>query len=51
MKKFKRDRDYGIFDQDIRISKLLALGDSLECLNNQVDFEMFKTLLQDILSK
>ena len=27
MKKFKRHRDYGFFDQDIRLSKLSQLGD------------------------
>ncbi len=26
IKKFKRHRDYGFFDQDIRFSKLSALG-------------------------
>ena len=51
MKKFKRHRDYGFFDQDIRLSKLSTLGDPLERLNNHVDFEMFRTLLQDTLTK
>lgn len=51
MKKFKRHRDYGFFDQDIRLSKLSTLGDPLERLNNHIDFEMFRTLLQDTLTK
>ena len=51
MKKFKRHRDYEFFDQDIRLSKLSMLGDPLERLNNHVDFEMFRTLLQDSLTK
>ncbi len=51
MKKFKRHRDYGFFGQDIRLSKLSALGDTLERLNNHVDFVMFRTLLQDTLTK
>lgn len=49
MKKIKRDGDYGFFDQDIRLSKLSTLGDPLERLNNHVDSEMFRTLLQDTL--
>ena len=39
MKRFKRHRDYGFFDQDIRLSKLSQLGDPLEKLNEGVDFE------------
>ena len=27
MKRFKRHRDYGFFDQDLRLSKLSQLGD------------------------
>ncbi len=33
MKKFKRHRDYGFFDQDMRLSKLGKLGDPLERLD------------------
>jgi len=51
MKRFKRHRDYGFWDQDIRLSKLSQLGDPLERLNKGVDFEMFRTLLEDKLSK
>src|SRR6476619_772912 len=51
MKKFKKHRDYGFFDQDIRLSKLSKLGDPLETLNNGVDFELFRVLLEDNLSK
>jgi len=51
MKTFKRHRDYGFFDQDIRLSKLSQLGDPLEKLNNGVDFEMFRAILEDGLSK
>ena len=52
MKKlFKRHKDYGFFDQDIRLSKLSKLGDPLEKLNNGVDFEMFRTFLVDSLAK
>jgi hypothetical protein len=28
MKKFKRHKDYGFWDQDIRLSKLRQLGDT-----------------------
>jgi hypothetical protein len=31
-KSFKKHRDYGFFDQDIRLSKLSKLGDPLEKL-------------------
>ena len=51
MKKFKRHRDYGFFDQDISLSKLSTLGYPLECINNHVDFEMFRILLQEALTK
>jgi len=51
MKKFKRHRDYGFFDQDIRLTKLSKLGDPLEKLNNHIDFEIFRDLLETNLSK
>ena len=51
MKKFKRHKDYGFWDQDIRLSKLSDLGDPLEKLNNGIDFEMFRGLLEEKLSK
>ena len=44
MKKFKRHRDYGFWDQDIRLSQLSQLGDPLEKLNKGVDFEIFRTI-------
>lgn len=51
MKRFKRHRDYGFFDQDIRLSKLSQLGDPLEKLNKGVDFEIFRSILEDNLIK
>lgn len=51
MKKFKRHRDYGFFDQDIRLTKLSELGDPLEKLNAHIDFEIFRDLLVTNLSK
>lgn len=45
MKTFKRHRDYGFFDQDIRLSKLTQLGDPLEKLNQGIDFEVFRNVL------
>lgn len=51
MKKFKRHRDYGFFDQDIRLTKLSELGDPLEKLNAHIDFENFRDLLETRLSK
>lgn len=51
MKKFKRHRGYGFFNQDLRLTKLSKLGDSLEKLSKGVEFEIFKTILTDNLSK
>ena len=51
MKTFKRHRDYGFFDQDIRLSKLSQLGDPLEKLNKGVDFDMFRSMLEERLTK
>lgn len=49
-KRFKRHRDYGFFDQDIRLSKLSELGDPLEKLSLGIDFELFRDLLVSKLS-
>jgi len=51
MKKYKRYRDYGFWDQDFRLSKLSQLGDPLEKLSKGVDFEIFRNILEDRLSK
>jgi IS5 family transposase len=51
MKTFKRHRDYGFWDQDIRLSKLSHLGDPLEKLDKGVDFETFRELLEERMSK
>jgi len=51
MKRYKRHRDYGFFDQDIRLSKLSQLGDPLERLNKGVDFELFRNILEDNICK
>ena len=50
MKTFKKHRDYGFWDQDIRLSKLSQLGDPLEKLNKGIDFEIFRQILEDGLS-
>lgn len=50
-KAFKRHRDYGFFDQDIRLSKLSKLGDPLDKLKLGVDFELFRNLLEQRLIK
>jgi IS5 family transposase len=50
-KTFKRHKDYGFFDQDLRLSKLTKLGDPLEKLNKGIDFEIFRLILEDKLSK
>jgi IS5 family transposase len=51
MKRFKRHRDYGFWDQDFRLNKLSQLGDPLEKLNKGIEFEIFKLILDDGLSK
>lgn len=50
-KRYKRHRDYGFFDQDLRLSKLSKLGDPLERLNAGVDFDIFRDLLEQRLSR
>ena len=51
MKAFKKHRDYGFFDQDIKLSKLTQLGDPLEKLNQGIDFEVFRAILEIGLEK
>ena len=51
MKAYKKYRDYGFFDQDIRLSKLTKLGDPLEKLNQGIDFELFRKTLEDGFEK
>jgi len=51
MKKFKKHRGYGFFDQDIRLSKLSQLGDPLERLDKGVDFGVFREILEKNFSK
>jgi transposase len=51
MKSYKRHRDYGFWDQDIRLSKISKLGDPLEILNNGIDFEIFRNLLENRLGQ
>ncbi len=51
MKAYKRHRDYGFFDQDLRLTKLSQLGDPLEKLNKGIDFEVFRESLEAGLSK
>jgi hypothetical protein len=40
MKSYKRHKDYGFWDQDIRLNKISKLGDSLEKLNTGVNFRV-----------
>jgi IS5 family transposase len=51
MKTYKKYRDYGFFDQDLRLTKLSQLGDPLEKLNQNIDFELFRNILEDKLTK
>ncbi len=51
MKRFKGHKDYGFFDQDIRLSKLSQLGDPLDKLNKGVDFERLRAVLKNNLTR
>jgi transposase len=51
MKTFKRHKALGFWDNDLRLSKISKLGDPLERLNNGVDFELFRNLLEAELYK
>ena len=51
MKQFKRHKDFGFFDQDFRLTKLTKLGDPLVKLNKSIDFELFRTILENGLTK
>ena len=51
MKIFKRQKDYGFWYQDFRLTKLSELGNPLEMLNTGIDFEIFRELLESRLSK
>jgi IS5 family transposase len=51
MKRFKRHKDFGFFDQDIRLHKLSKLGDPLEKLSKGVDFDIFRSILEKGLHK
>jgi len=51
MKKFKKHKDLGLFDQDFRLEKLSKLGNPLERLSKGIDFEIFRSLLTDKLTK
>lgn len=51
MKRYKRHRAYGFFDQDIRLTKLSKLGDPLEKLNGGIDFDIFRDLMDEKFTK
>jgi len=50
-KRYKRHRDYGFFDQDLRLSKLTQLGDPLIKLKAGIDFELFRSSLESAFDK
>lgn len=49
MKKFKRSKAIGFFDEDFRLQKLTQLGDPLARLQAGIDFEMFREILAEKL--
>jgi IS5 family transposase len=51
MKQFKRQRAAGFFDHDMRLAKLSALGDPLERLKQGIDFNQFRTFLEEKLHR
>jgi len=46
MKKFKRSKAIGFFDEDFRLEKLTKLGDPLNRLAKGINFEIFRVLLE-----
>jgi len=42
MKKFKRSKAIGLFDEDFRLEKISKLGDPLDKLSKGIDFELFR---------
>ncbi|MDR1675455.1 MAG: IS5 family transposase [Tannerella sp.] len=51
IKKFKRHKNRVFRDQDIRLSKLSQPSDPLEKLNKGINFELFRGILEEKLSK
>lgn len=47
MKKFKRQKALGLFDIDFRLEKLSKLNDPLEKLGKHIDFEMFRSVIEE----
>lgn len=47
MKKFKRQKVLGLYDVDFRLEKLSKLNDPLEKLSKYIDFEMFRSVIED----
>lgn len=45
MKKFKRSKAIGFFDEDFRLEKLSKLGDPLYKLSKGINFELFRAIL------
>jgi len=46
---FKKKGNRGFFDEDFRLTKLSKIGDPLERLNKGVDFELFRSILTELL--
>ena len=44
-------RQLGMFDESERFAKLSKLGDSLETLQNVIDWNMFRPLLNEAMKK
>lgn len=49
MRKYKTTGNTTLFDAEEKERKLTEMGDSLERLSKTVDFEMFRTELEDAL--
>lgn len=48
---FKRHRDKGLFDEELRLSRLSKQSDPLEKLNKVIDWEMFRTVIEPVFKK
>ena len=44
-------RQLGMFDESDRLAKISKLGDSLETLQNVIDWNMFRPLLNEAMKK
>ncbi|MFV0392064.1 MAG: IS5 family transposase [Paludibacteraceae bacterium] len=49
MLKYKTTGNRGLFDEETSVDKLSAIGNPLEMISKVIDFEMFRTTLEDVM--